>query len=647
MVERVVAIVSRVQGLYEFDVQTLREYFAARHLYETAPYSPAGDERRGTISDRWRALSRNYYWLNVARFYAGCYSEGELPSLVDDLRALSSDEIFRWTSHPQLLASTLLGDWVFSQRPRATQDAVDLLVEPRGFRLLVAGAVTGFRRVEDVYVGDPIGRDRLIAACKELVRPNRSTEDVVDVVWSAIHPNASPEGLFDWWIEELCSADDTQVRHWCMLGEHLHCWSVISLDTVSELLDRRGIPVSSVLTGLLHANRTDILESSEEIFGAAVDAVLSGELVGLYHNDSLLEQVTWTFESMYLGMHLPGEALAGNSLLDHMSQYRGYQRNRTDGTWPCYDTAASCARLVEAFKSEAERPVTDWQMSLEPWERFIQLGVAEFGERKRFVELASLAAGIRSIKETCTDSPSLFDLDRPLVRRFRYARLRAGSRKWWSDQLSSVSNADDVWTALLLFATWAGSRTIESLIEVFDELVIALDVSAWYRLHATLRRTLDVNSSRVGMRPLGIRMDELPSSLSARTIVLLAERCTPEVADELCERYLTDHLSDDPIVVSLRTDVLIRRALENETKWPQAIENLRLNHSLGAPTSRVVYESFGLRLTLPDTVAREIVDQPLEFPAALVWTAENSCRQLDAPKILAVGKAATAEGWFA
>ena len=40
MVERVVAIVSRVQGTYEFDVQTLREYFAARYLYETAPYSP-------------------------------------------------------------------------------------------------------------------------------------------------------------------------------------------------------------------------------------------------------------------------------------------------------------------------------------------------------------------------------------------------------------------------------------------------------------------------------------------------------------------------------------------------------------------------------------------------------------------------------
>ena len=57
MVERVVAIVSRVQGTYEFDVQTLREYFAARYLYETAPYSPAGDERRGTR----KGLSKSGY----------------------------------------------------------------------------------------------------------------------------------------------------------------------------------------------------------------------------------------------------------------------------------------------------------------------------------------------------------------------------------------------------------------------------------------------------------------------------------------------------------------------------------------------------------------------------------------------------------
>ena len=45
----------------------------------------------------------------------------ELPSLIDDLRELSEDDVFGFTTHPQFLTATLLGDWVFSQRPRAAQ----------------------------------------------------------------------------------------------------------------------------------------------------------------------------------------------------------------------------------------------------------------------------------------------------------------------------------------------------------------------------------------------------------------------------------------------------------------------------------------------------------------------------------------------
>ena len=76
MVERVVALVSRVEGTYEFEVQPLREYFAARHLYDTAPYSPPGRERRGTLPDRFDALARDLFWQNVTRFYAGCLQQG-------------------------------------------------------------------------------------------------------------------------------------------------------------------------------------------------------------------------------------------------------------------------------------------------------------------------------------------------------------------------------------------------------------------------------------------------------------------------------------------------------------------------------------------------------------------------------------------
>ncbi len=646
MVERVVAIVSRVQGLYEFDVQTLREYFAARHLYQTAPYSPAGSERRGTISDRWRALSRNYYWLNVARFYAGCYSEGELPSLVEDLRDLTKDEVFARTSHPQLLAATLLSDWVFSQRPRAIQDAVDLLLEPRGLRMLVAGVGSGLSQVEDVIVGDPSGRDRLIVACKELVGPDQPTAQVMDIVRSVLRPNSRAEELLDWWIEELRSADETQTKHWCVLGEFLQCWSVVDLDTVSDLLSRKEVPSSSVITGLLHADRMDVFESVEELFEAAVDAVLAGERVR-YRGSSILQRLAWLIDRTSLGRHDPRAASATQiSLREYLSRFRGYKGYEEDIASPSYPTAQRCARLVEAFTSAAELPLAEWNTSTAPWDRIVQQGISDFGVRPKFVELANLAAGIRSTEEKCQDSPDLFDAGRPMVRRARYARLRAGSRKWWSEQLRAANNADEVQMALLLFATWAGARTFEQLAQAFDKLVAGLSTSQWHSLYASLRRAVRVSPVRSWSKPLGIRVSALPPSLSARTVALLAERCTHATVDELYETYLTNYRGDDSIIVSLRADVQVRHALGDDTKWSQAIRSLRASYSLGVPTSRSFPPHMRRTFTLPNAVARQVVDEPLEFPAALVGVAEARCRQLDAASILPVGQVADDDGWF-
>ncbi len=70
VVERVVALVSRVEGTYEFEVQPLREYFAAKYLYETAPYAPATRKQTGTKPDRFDGIAPNPYWMNVTRFFA-------------------------------------------------------------------------------------------------------------------------------------------------------------------------------------------------------------------------------------------------------------------------------------------------------------------------------------------------------------------------------------------------------------------------------------------------------------------------------------------------------------------------------------------------------------------------------------------------
>ena len=510
--------------------------------------------------------------------------------------------------------------------------------------MLVAGSMLESRNLEEVVVRDSVGRHRLISACKELIRQNGPAEQVIEVVRSVLRPNVEPEDLYHWWINELRSSDRAQARRWCVIGELLQCWSIVDMNTVRDLLGREEIPEASVISALLHASRFDVLEGDEGLFEASVEAVLSGERVGYSPSGSLLQQLADSVGISSLVIHGSRSALARR-----LSQirYRGEGRDdEEDISMPSFGIAERCAKVVQAYKIESERPLTNWNTTIGPWDRIIQQGISEFGERKRFVELANIAAGVQSTEDKCLDSPNLFDIDRPIARRARYARLRAGSSKWWSKQLQSARNSDEVYMALLFFATWAGARTTEVVAESFDELIVNLGDSEWYSLFSSLRRALEVNSTRTWLKPIGIQASALPPSLSVRTAVILAERCTPATADELYERYAAGYKGDDLLVASLRADVQVRRALLNEMKWSEAIESMRSSYRLGASASRALLSSLRGRLILPETIAREVVNNPLEFPAALIRVAESSCRQFDASKILPVGQVATEEGWF-
>ena len=109
-------------------------------------------------------------------------------------------------------------------------------------------------------------------------------------------------------------------------------------------------------------------------------------------------------------------------------------------------------------------------------------------------------------------------------------------------------------------------RTIERLAKTLDKFVANLGASEWHSLHSSLRRAVGFNSLRSWIKPLGIRVSELPSSISDRTVALLAARCTSANADELFERYLIDYRGNDLAVVSLCTDVQVSRALGDDMK---------------------------------------------------------------------------------
>ncbi|WP_228539967.1 hypothetical protein, partial [Mycobacteroides abscessus] len=114
---RIFVLVERIDGMYEFEVQPLREFFCAQYLYSTSPIGTYRDPRpRGDRAQRFEALASNPFRFNVARFYSGLYEIGEIGTLVVSLQELVASEDQARSIHEVRVTMALLQDWVFSNK---------------------------------------------------------------------------------------------------------------------------------------------------------------------------------------------------------------------------------------------------------------------------------------------------------------------------------------------------------------------------------------------------------------------------------------------------------------------------------------------------------------------------------------------------
>jgi hypothetical protein len=283
--DRLWALTSKVDGTYEFEVLSLREYFAANFLFKFAGEEIRGFDR-GTVL---RELLRRPYWLNTARFYGG-NAEGtsELAVLADAIIDELADDP---PQHAIIAVWTLLTDGVFSSRPRRGREVLEAVCSDRHMHVLV-NALTR----------------REIRPLPALPQP---TDTGPDPTWERLtrrletnpaHPSARLDmrvlrellnqktQFASWWTGQVVAsmADPGRLTAWLKMGALCEAAMGLTVDLTGVDLTRPGLAQNILDSGVVPPR-------NGEFERALMEAVLDGRCPSVTSVKSLPAQVAIAF----------------------------------------------------------------------------------------------------------------------------------------------------------------------------------------------------------------------------------------------------------------------------------------------------------------------------------------------------------------
>ncbi|MFF2085449.1 NACHT domain-containing protein [Nocardia sp. NPDC058176] len=505
--ERIFVLVERIEGLYEFEVQPLREFFCAQYLYSTAPVGTyRADRLRGDRAQRFEALAANPFWLNVCRFYAGCCERGETGTLVLCLEEMIRTEDFSIEYHARDVGLALLQDWVFSNTKFAQDKLIRAIFDERGVQTLFAvrGERTVGRMALDKECGQKTLRDQLFEMLPlwpgELspysmciaIRMNggeflseqfiklasdatgtERTNYLVQMIWSGAAQNVS-----DTVLASLITGDDPET------SELLKRVSELSAHDPAKLSASNGLG-DFYIRGILNGTVSN-----------PIDVSPLGVFAGLF-SYMPLHSIEWLRLYGTGRRAVPaGYADMQPVVIECLERVSQATRNKLGDR-----ESLTEARLVEIFNI------------------IIESTRSSFGDIWAPMSLAVIAAGMRTKRPVEARDVSMFEPDATLYSRARNARMRRSGVKWWFDQRQKCGSRIDrmFWAALV--AMWSPPAILYALADELNYILEDLSDDEFF----ALRRTLESASSACEIRSDRKRVDVIDlTPLSARSSVLVS-----------------------------------------------------------------------------------------------------------------------------
>ncbi|MFF4762674.1 NACHT domain-containing protein [Streptomyces sp. NPDC001292] len=607
-INRVFVLVERIEGKFEFQVQPLREFFAARYLYKTARYHTNAVEVTGSRPERLEALIRDAHWLNVARFFCGWYDIGELADLTQRIGELWGDDSHRYSLHSRLLVAYLLNDYVSAAAPKCTRQIAGHLTDMLSMRQILRAQKAGVYQPPSSaeFVPTDSGLPVLLDAAKAHYTEPISDEIVYELAPLLLQlPNSERS---KWWLHNL---QDSGVERdeWIRRGVIANCLVEAARDDLLPLFEETSTTLQWVRC--VEAGRMDIASTGGRM-RRFIDALARGYSPLFQNNSNLGEYLTYLTRNIFrTGFYDPrvlhkevGSVPQLN--FDGDSAALEELRRLSDLMVRCHDQKRARTSLTERANLIGEEmgdPWVAWRLALStaPW-------------------------------KGCSGYPTINDRRVPLSERAAALWKHREQSSLWHDAFRACMHDGHKMAVSAALLSWAPGHVIVDLSNELNELCRQLE--PWE--FSQIRRFVGVMNAPTGLfrleRKTRIREGELKSideNASCCLLAILEHRMGPNAIWELGE--IIDSRQACGKHAGFISGFLVNRALKRmaaRRDWGDALEicsakyqNARSDalHSKGiSPQGWKL-----IRSRMDANTAKRILAHPHEFPVNLLTIAEE------------------------
>lgn len=596
--DRVLCLVER-DDAFEFEVQSLREYFAALHIYENLTPKGNGNSR----DDGLNALLERPYWANTCRFFIGMLAKGEVRALIGNFTAV--DKKVKPRPLMRSMAVAILNDRVYDGLTKdEIQGVVNFVLAGPGVVLAEDGALDP--------AGNPLrfresaGRAQAVTHLKERLEhvPDRT---MLQAVAKSLLAHAVPDdGLARWWREK-----STPDSRWLETAAYLRLFTQLGTDQ-PELL-----PSAISTYDEPSMWRSDLLR------------------IGGYAGD-LTELTQIVFDDINSGAPTDADFWSSelNALLSNARTALG-----AAGSTPT-EMSGSLAQLSSAIAVQLTESAHSLRSNPDPtsladWDSYLRIVANSWGEG--WVLSRALARVPETIDFSLLAARTIVPaLSLAASMEADYRRYRSAP-EWWRSHLASQEGGPPLMLAIVALLEHAYSTTLAAVATELDVAVRKLDSKQYRAVEHALRQ--DTVSYRA--RPLDLqeqlRLGRL--NLTGQSLWLVWQIATDATREQMAghlERELSDVLlSGTTNACPAITAAFTTRKLKTE----------RFQGSRGAlPEGGWADPTRIAAMTI--ATARSVLETPTSWPVELVQVAIDRLNTQAASRPTPLASVASDNEWF-